>query len=370
MAGHAQSAALWSGESSGRTSRVTSKGVSVRCAVLIATGVLIVTGALLSPASAHAQRESLAEELFRQGQRLMHAQEVDSACLKFEESQRLDPATGTLLNLAVCHQKQGRTATAWAEFRQAAELARRDHRPDRVEFAEQRAAELEARLVRLKLVLPPEVTALDVTVALNARLLGPGAYDVAFPVDPGEYLVTVTCPRHETWEKLVVVDGTSPVVELVVPPPAPRTQVPTRAQVTPSQQTGTEDGKSPAEPWTLQPRSPLDAPRWTSVGLAGAGILGVGLGSAFGIVAMVQSGACDGHDCQTPEDVRTFESAQDYATASTVSFALGGAALAVAAAIWFLVPERKAARTMPPMDEARAAIRWGRSGGALVEGSF
>jgi len=48
-----------------------------------------------------------------------------AACPKLEESQRLDPALGTLLNLADCREQEGNVATAWSLFRDAESLARR-----------------------------------------------------------------------------------------------------------------------------------------------------------------------------------------------------------------------------------------------------
>jgi hypothetical protein len=60
-----------------------------------------------------------AEVLFRQGRDLMAANKFDDACAAFAESQRLDPAITTLLNLAGCREKAGQYATAWGLFLEA-----------------------------------------------------------------------------------------------------------------------------------------------------------------------------------------------------------------------------------------------------------
>src|SRR5262249_46236771 len=60
------------------------------------------------------EQAAMAEKLFDEARQLMLGHTYDEACAKFAESERLDPAAGTLLNLAVCHEAQGRTATASA----------------------------------------------------------------------------------------------------------------------------------------------------------------------------------------------------------------------------------------------------------------
>src|SRR5262245_53666848 len=77
------------------------------------------------------------------------------ACPKLEESQRLDPAGGTLLHLAICLEESGKTATAWSLFNSALSAAVRDRRIDRQKVAQEHLALLEPRLSKLVLEVDP-----------------------------------------------------------------------------------------------------------------------------------------------------------------------------------------------------------------------
>ena len=66
--------------------------------------------------------------------------------MKFAESHRLDPSGGTILNLALCHEKEGKLARSWSEFTEAIAFARRDYRADREAEAQDHAGKLEPRL--------------------------------------------------------------------------------------------------------------------------------------------------------------------------------------------------------------------------------
>src|SRR5580658_1649767 len=88
-----------------------------RCAASLLVALLV--GARV----AQAQQPSAAETLFEQGRELLATGKLVEACDKFAESQKLDPAVGTLLNLGDCYAKRGMTATAWATFMLAASTA-------------------------------------------------------------------------------------------------------------------------------------------------------------------------------------------------------------------------------------------------------
>src|SRR5262245_8861552 len=86
-----------------------------------------------------------AETLFVEGRKLVEEGSVEAGCAKLAESQTLDPAVGTLVNLADCHERLGRLATAWREFREAAALAARKSDARREELAMSRAERIEPR---------------------------------------------------------------------------------------------------------------------------------------------------------------------------------------------------------------------------------
>src|SRR5262245_24720347 len=78
---------------------------------------------LLAARPARAQNESLAEALFRDARAAMKAARYEEACPKFAESYRLDPSTGTLLNLALCEEELGHVATAWTKYNRLLDTA-------------------------------------------------------------------------------------------------------------------------------------------------------------------------------------------------------------------------------------------------------
>src|SRR5256885_11898030 len=93
--------------------------------------------------------EARADALFREAKALMAEGKVGVACRKLEEAKHLAVGGGTVLALALCHEQEGRGATALVDFREALALAVDAKRGDRVRLAEEHLARLEANVSRL-----------------------------------------------------------------------------------------------------------------------------------------------------------------------------------------------------------------------------
>src|SRR5215831_7829437 len=89
---------------------------------------LLLSTCSLAMAEPSGEDRALATVLFREGRALVASGKIAEACDKFEESQRLDPSGGTILNLALCHEMLGQLARSWSEFNEAGALARKEGR--------------------------------------------------------------------------------------------------------------------------------------------------------------------------------------------------------------------------------------------------
>jgi hypothetical protein len=193
-------------------------------------GATLLMTSAVTPAFAQTEtRAAVAEALYRQARDLMAQGKYDEACPKFAESQRLDPATGTLLNLASCHERQGKLATAWLEYSDAIVASRRDVRDDRVQYANERIAELEPKLSRLTLLLAPDADVPGLAIELDGASVGRAVIGAPTPVDPGTHTVKVSAPgkspRTLSVEIAAVADQKSLVIPKLDDAPAEASQV-------------------------------------------------------------------------------------------------------------------------------------------------
>src|SRR5260221_14763601 len=124
---------------------------------------LLGTSILLVPIGASAQdSKARAEALFQDGKALMVKGDYAQACPKLARSQQLDPAVGTLLNLALCYEHANKSASAWASYKQAAAAAHNAAQPDREKFAREHALSLEPKLGSINVKVDSAVPGIEV----------------------------------------------------------------------------------------------------------------------------------------------------------------------------------------------------------------
>lgn len=311
---------------------------------------------LLSAAPARASNNGAAEELFRQGQTLMQAGKYEEACPKLAESQRLDPGTGTLLNLAACHEKEGKLASAWAEYNDAAALAQRDGRDDRVQYCKEHLAAIEPKLARLTINVAAGASVPGFEVKLDDAVVGGPSLGIALPVDPGPHQLSASAPAKRPWQASVTI-RLGPSQEAVTIQPLADAPDSGQAANTPA----------PPAPPPVTESSSGNTQRYIAYGLGGLGIVAVGVGTAFGLTAISKNKesddkGCFGNQCTAP-GASLRKDARSAGTLSTVAFALGGAAVAGGVTLFFTAPSAK--------HESRPSARvlLGPGGGAVAIGS-
>jgi hypothetical protein len=146
---------------------------------------------------------ALGEELFERGKKAMANNRLVEACELFAASFAADPSVGAKLNLARCHEQQGKTATAWAEYKQAATLARAANQPDREAGAKELANKLEKQLSKIAVRVAASPPGLVVKV--DDQELPAISFGAMLPVDPGEHTVEANATGMETFSTVVTV---------------------------------------------------------------------------------------------------------------------------------------------------------------------
>jgi serine/threonine-protein kinase len=310
----------------------------------LAAALVVLAASTPSIASAqNATDPAAAEALFKQARQLMAEGKYADACPKLAESQRLDPGTGTLLNLATCYEKNGQIASAWATYKSAATAAQNANELDRAKLARSRAASLEAKLPTLTIVVPAAADRPDLTVTRDGEPVGRPAWGTPIPVDPGAHAVQASAPGRKTWQGQTRVDGAGAKASIEVPALEPdAAAAPAPGATTSAPASGsTAAPAQPAPPETPSTSSPGSTQRAIGLILGGVGIVGVGIGAVFGFVAKSDNdgvgGNCNQGVCNQ-QGLSSLDSAHSAATVSTIAFAAGGAALAGGALLYFLAP--------------------------------
>jgi serine/threonine-protein kinase len=302
-------------------------------ALALATLVLTASG----PAAAQTASDSAAaQSLFDQARALMAKGHAAEACPKLEESQRLDPGTGTLLNLARCYELTNRLASAWSKYLEAASSAQAAGNVKREKEARKRADALVKKLAELVIDVAPEgKTTPGLQITRDGQSVGAAQWGMPIAADEGKHSISASAPGHESWEAVTTVSGAGSTTTVTVPklvaravqtpPPAPRAAKP-----------------APRPSETEQP-SKLGTQRILALVAGGVGVVGIGVGTVFGLQSKSKHDeaekSCDGGECTDEKGVAAGEDARAAGNVSTVTMIVGAAALAGGAALWFTAPK-------------------------------
>src|SRR5664280_550056 len=288
----------------------------------------------------------------------MQSGDYQQACVKLEASRKLDEGIGTMLYLADCYEKVGRTASAWALFKEAASIAGAQNQDSRQKLATQRARALEPGLVKLTIdVVQKNESLLGFEVRNDGVTVPPAQYGAPVPVDPGEHRIEASAPGKRSFNEVVTVQKDSghisvPLLTDLTPPAGPaQSATPMSEASSSSANTVLSPASGNTSPHDSLP-SNGSTQRVVSYVLGSVGLVGIGVGSYFGLAAMHRNTQSktdcpsDPNVCsQGGVDIRN-EALRD-ARVSTVGFIAGGALLAAGTVLFFTAPNGHTAPISP-----------------------
>lgn len=266
--------------------------------------------------------EEEAGKTFQLGREAFKAEDFARALDHFKKSQSLQASPGTLLNIALTEEKLGKTASAWASFQRVVEQLKVDD--DRVPIAKDGVARTATRVPRLKIEraagAPPTLA-----IRVDGAPLAANQVGVEQMLDPGAHVVTTLVPGFEE-RRYEVVLSEGQRLPLVVEP-GKRTLV-----------------AVPVGPTDVQAQSGPNLGRMAAFAFAGAGLAGLGVGIATGVMTFAKKDeralACPvGTACNDVIDAE----ARTLAGISTGTFIFGGVALATGVVLLFTVGGGKSA---------------------------
>jgi hypothetical protein len=266
--------------------------------------------------TARADSRTAAEALFQAGRAAARSGDAAGACTRFRESHRLDPALGTRLNLALCEEELGRTATAWGLFLSLVQTL--PEHDERSRLAREHLDVLDRLVPRVTLVVSGPTPSGFKVILADASITEMGL-GVAIPVDPGSHQLEVVTPGGPTRrQEFAVAAGESRIVHIEGGPgPAP-----------------VSAGDASAS--KSAPGSPLRVAGVVAFGAAGASLAA---SLTLGFLAMRRKGVMDEHcgpdGACSRAGLEAAREGQTFVDASTATF-VGACALAAVGTTLFI----------------------------------
>jgi len=255
---------------------------------------------------------ALAQGLFEEAVGLMKEGKVSEACPKLAESHRLEPGGGTVFNLAICLEKEGKTASAYLAYDEALARAVRDANREREASARERLAYLKPLLSKVVVRVNPKMIGTEgLEIRFDGASVRPEAWGTHVPVDPGAHTLSATATSYADFKTEVKIDEPGKVYELEVPVLAP----------------GAPKAAATPQP---KPQAVETSERRNTIGyvLIGSGAAATVAGVISGALALNKHAESDrecpaGPNSCTTAGVRAEESADRFAWGANIGIGLG-----------------------------------------------
>lgn len=288
---------------------------------------LLAAALLLVPASGQAAPTE-GERLFREGRAAMQEKDYETACARFAESQRKEPAPGTSLNIGECEERRNHLVAARDAFASAASAFTTT---DKKSYASSRAEALEKRIPRV--VVRVSGAHKGAVVRLGERVVEPG---VELRLDPGEVVFTVEAPASRTKRVPAIVKENNVVAEIELGP----LDVDGSLTVSPMSDA---PGGGPRE------ASGANATRTLGWTLAGVGLASLVVGGVTGVMTLGRASTvkehCDSELACDPEGRSAASSGETLSLVSTITVIAGVLGLGAGGLLLLTTPPGKTAST-------------------------
>lgn len=341
---------------------------------LLGLAALFTALAVAQPASAQedAATRARAQALFDEAQELLKVRDFARACPKLEEVNNLLPGKiGALMELAACYEGWGKTTSAWARYRTAADLATKTRDPRKAE-ADAKVGALGPQVPRLVVVVPDSMRAVSgIAIEADGVPLGPASWGTSIPVDPGAHEVSASAPNKRKWSTKIEANRPGETITVTIPSLAEEAGG-NGGQIGGGGFPGGVGGTAGAKQagWLAQ--------HTAGVVLAGAGLVSVGVMTGFGIDAAQKHAAshpyctADRKYCEQP-GLDLERRAHSSANVSN-GFLVAGATLAAAGVLVFVLapsPFQRSGASGGGVPPVTVSFSGGpQSAGASIQGGF
>jgi hypothetical protein len=321
-----------------------------------------------------------ARELAIEGMKLADADHCAQAIDKLSRAEKLRHSSIVLGRLGECRIEVGKIVDGTEDLQRLLHEPLPPNPPANLLRARERAqAALDAAKPNVAyLAISVKGAPENVSVTVDGQAMSALLLDRERPTDPGEHLIEVTAPGYiKASRRLTIGIGERQEVtlKLVADPQAVAPHVATTSK--------TQDEVSPVKPASSTPTQQKPAPQNrteepTSSGgntaayvLMGAGAAVLTGGAVFGYLALDKKGSLDGkcpNDTCVAGSKGTLDSANQYATVSTILVGTGAAAFALGTILYFTSGPSSSSEEHPPVGfKARGYVGLGEAG---IAGSF